>query len=327
VPKSKFCAAIIGCGHIGTSYSNPQSKSGALTHAHAYAHDPRTELVALLDSKAEIAKKAAKVWGVQAYDDLEEMFNNEKIDIVSICVPDEAHQKVLEKCLLYFPKAVFCEKPMTTSIVAARKLVGQYARAGIILSINFSRRWNPGVIQLKEDIQKGKYGQLLNAQGTYTKGILHNGSHMIDLMRYLCGEITQVRPLSSKADWKVSDPSVDAFLQFSNGASAHLCSGDERHFSIFELEMIFTKARVSLKNFGEDFFYEKVVSDPVYKGYKILKLAEHKKLDSNKNILYAIAKLVDVLEGKNALLSSGGEAYKTQLICHQILNGAMKWKN
>ena len=317
----RYRAAIIGCGQIGALYSKPNQWSGILTHAHAYRHDKRTQLAAVVDIDKKKAGHAARQWGAKAYSNVRQMLDQEKADIISICVPDEAHEDVLEACLAYKPKAVFCEKPLTTDIASAQRIVTRYDQAGILLAVNFSRRWNPGVIRLKEEIQKDRYGRLLKAQGIYTKGILHNGSHMIDLMRYLCGEIKVTRSLGAKTDWKAADPSMDAFLEFSNGASGFLCCGDDRLFSIFELDMLFSKARVSLKNFGEDLIYEKVVLDPVLRGHKFLKLAGHQKMSLNKNMLYALRNVVDALEGKGILLCPAQEAYKTQLICHKILKG------
>lgn len=316
MPKSKYQAAIIGCGNIGTR--------GVLTHAQAYAQEPRTSLVAVLDQNKKRVEVAAKSWGVRAYHALEEMFNKEKIDIVSVCVPDEAHEEILNRCLKYVPKVVFCEKPLTTNLISAKKIVEHYAKEGVMLAVNFSRRWNPGIRQLKANIEQGKFGRLMGVHGIYTKGILHNGSHMIDLIRYLAGEIKHVRALNARIDWKASDPAVSAYLQLTNGAFGFIAAGDERYFSIFDLELVLTKARISLKNFGEDLVIEKVKVDPLFKGYKILGSTEYLKMDLKKNIHYALGNLIDALEGKDVVLIPAKEAYFTQQICHQILKGLNK---
>lgn len=316
----KYRAAIIGCGQIGVLYSKPHLWSGVLTHAHAYQHEKRTELVAVVDVDPKKAKHAARLWKTKAYSNLSRMLDNEKVDILSVCVPDQAHEAVLEACLDYNLKAVFCEKPLTTDTVSAQRIISRYTQSRILLGVNFSRRWNPRIRRLSQEIKAGKYGQWINAWGVYTKGILHNGSHMVDLMRFLIGEISSVKALSGKADWKAADPAVDAYLHFKDNKTAFLLAGDERRFSIFELEMLFSKARVSLKDFCEDLTIEKVIADPALKGYKVLKSAGSQKTDLSQNILLAIGNLVDALEGKGRLLCPGTDALKTQAVCQRVLN-------
>ena len=146
---------------------------------------------------------------------------------------------------------------------------------------------------------------------------------MIDLIRCLLGEINSVKALSGAIDWKRSDPSVNAHLKI-GGKSAFLVTGDEREFSVFELEMLFQKGRIALKDFGERLVIEKAIADPALKGYRMLKSAGEKKTALRKNMLLAIVNLADALEGKAPLLCLAGEALKTQVVCQRILDDYKK---
>lgn len=314
--RHKYRAAIIGAGKIGAFYSKPNNYRGILTHAHAYRKEKRAKLVAFVDTKKHKARNAAKIWQVNAYKDPHKMFKKENVEIVSICTPDETHKDILRLCLKYKPKAVFCEKPLTTDLKSAKYFTGAYKKTGILLSVNYTRRWNKAVIDLKEAIKKNKYGRVLNIVGLYNKGILHNGSHLIDLLRYLFGEILEAIPLAARVDWKKSDPTLDAFLRFKSGGTAHLVSADIRRYEIFELDLLFEKARICFVDAGTKIKFYKVIS---FQRSKELKYVTTKETSLTLTILKALANLINVLEGKGDLLCSGEEALKTQKVCQALL--------
>ena len=322
--KNKYKAAIIGAGNMGAFYSPPNSKKGPMTHAHAYKNDKRIKLSAFVDVNKNKAVKATKVWGGRSYENITEMFKKEKIDIVSICVPDEIHKNILEACLKYKPKAVFCEKPLTTDTKSGERLVKEYSKAEILLAVNYTRRFNKHIIELKKEIKKSKYGQPLNIIGIYTKGILHNGSHLIDLLIYLFGEITKMTTLAGRIDWKKSDPTLDAFLKFKNGPTAHLVAADEHQYSIFDLDLLFEKGRIYLSQFGNIITYYQTKEQEKLHRYKI------KNTGLKTTIFTALANLINSLEGKEKLLCSGADALETQKACLKLIEIYKKgnaWKN
>ena len=323
--NSIYNSAIIGCGRIGVFYSRPEDKKGIMTHAHAYKKDPRVNISAFMDIDFKKAKKAAGIWGGNAYDNLDEMFKREKINIVSICVPDELHEDILIECLKYKPKAVFCEKPLTLDIKSAEKIVKDYHKAGILLAVNFTRRWKKSVIKLKKGIKENKYGKVLNISGIYTKGILHNGSHLIDMLRYLFGDIKEVTPLSARIDWKKTDPTIDAFLKFNNGASAHILGADEGKYSVFDLDILFEKARFYFTKFGNELIYYEVKPDKISAGYKKLEQVCSYKTDDH-GILNAVSNLINVVEGREVLVCSGADALAAQKICHMLFEKYKKMR-
>lgn len=324
--RNFYSSAVIGCGKIGAFYSKPEDKKGIMTHSHAYKKDPRVKLAAFVDIDFKKAKRAAETWGGNAYDNIEEMFKKEKIDIVSICVPDEFHEDILMACLKYKPKAVFCEKPLTLDFKSAEKIVFDYNKAKILLSVNFTRRWKKNVMKLKNDIKKNKYGKVLNISGIYAKGILHNGSHLIDMLRYLFGEIREATYLSARIDWKKEDPTIDAFFRFNNGITAHMLGADEKRYSIFDVDILFEKARFYFTKFGNELIYYEVKSDNRLAGYKKLEQACLYKTN-DQGMLNAVSNLISALEGKERLVSSGMNALATQKICHKLLEKYKRMKS
>ncbi len=316
--KTEYNAAIIGCGNIGALFDRPTQKKNILTHAHAYLLEPRTQLCAMVDADAKKAQDAAKTWGGIPYSDAREMLENENPEIISICVPDELHKEILDLCCKYHPKAVFCEKPLTLDMKSAEDIIKKYNDAGIHLAVNFSRRWDPTVQQLKKEFEIMSFGKILNVSGIYTKGILHNGSHMINLLEYLFGSITRAVPLACRVDWKEKDPTIDAFIMFSNGVKAHLSGADSRNYGIFEVDILCEKARFCFNKTGLQIIKYNLIKNPVYSGYMELAETSREKTGLNNALLYAVSNIIDTLEGKSRLLCTGTDAYNTQKTCLMI---------
>jgi len=94
-------------------------------------------------------------------------------------------------------------------------------------------------------MESGIYGKVLNAIGIYTKGILHNGSHMINLFNFLFGNVYNFHPLSGRVDWSEDDPTLDAYLEYSNGTKAHVIGADEDAI-VFLTSIYYVRSRDSV---------------------------------------------------------------------------------
>ena len=160
--------------------------------------------------------------------------------------------------------------------------------------------------------------KILNVSGIYTKGILHNGSHMINLLEYLFGSITRAVPLACRVDWKEKDPTIDAFIMFSNGVKAHLSGADSRNYGIFEVDILCEKARFCFNKTGLQIIKYNLIKNPVYSGYMELAETSREKTGLNNALLYAVSNIIDTLEGKSRLLCTGTDAYNTQKTCLMI---------
>ncbi len=320
----KYNAAIIGCGNIAALYDQPHHSDRVLTHAHAYTLEPRINLCALADVDRQRAIDAAGKWGGTPYNDARKMLEKEDIDIISICVPDEYHESILDLCYLYNPKAVFCEKPLTKNTDSANRIVKEYEDAGIHLAVNFTRRWDQAVQELKKEIMQDKYGRVLNVSCIYTKGILHNGSHLIDLLRFLFGDVADAAVLSGRYDWDETDPTLDAFIRFSNGAQAHIMGADARCYTLFEIDILFEKARIYFDRSGFQMTVYKIEENPIYSGY--LDIVEKQCIQTglNRAISCAVSNIIDAIEGKDKLICSGKDAVIAQETCLKLIHEYQK---
>jgi len=141
--NSRYNALIIGAGRMGAFFDSPKDKSKILTHAHAYTNHDGFNLVGFYDINPTKASNAAKRWGTKSFKSIAEAFHKNKIDIVSVAVPDQFHFSTLVEIIKYRPKIVFVEKPLTTSEFYTEKIVKLYKKFRIPLLVNYSRRFIP----------------------------------------------------------------------------------------------------------------------------------------------------------------------------------------
>lgn len=89
-------------------------------------------------SKLDKFSKRWKVHGL--YADYKEMLSREKLNIVSVCTPSGTHSQIAVDAAKSGVKAIFCEKPIATSVPEARKIVDACKKHGMYLTVNHSRR-------------------------------------------------------------------------------------------------------------------------------------------------------------------------------------------
>ncbi|KKW21927.1 MAG: hypothetical protein A2W52_01005 [Candidatus Taylorbacteria bacterium RIFCSPHIGHO2_02_49_25] len=319
--KGNYKAVIIGAGRIASQFDSLESGE-VLTHAHAFRKHPRVDLMGILDSNKNAARRAAKKWNCQTYDDLDTMMRKVQPDIVNVCTPDSSHFGVLLKIAHYKKtRIVICEKPITTNLADTKKIVRLYDTIGIPILVNYSRRFDAVVQKLRQSIRENKYGGIVCASGIYTKGIVHNGAHMIDLCRYLFGEVTSVVTTFSVPDFSHYDKSVSGCLEFKLCKQFHLMSGDERRYSIFEIDILFEKRRVRFIDFGFCVSIQKVTSDPRYAGYQCLGKPVIKSTSLDRAMVVLVDNAVLHLRRQSPLLCGIDDSLETQKICELLLHG------
>lgn len=318
-----YKTAIIGCGKIGTFFDAPDSKK-VLTHANAYHKHPQTELKGVMDIHYETARTAGERWECHAYGEAWELLENDCPDIISICTPDEYHYNYLNLVADYNPKAVIVEKPLTKEIGQSEEIVSIYTKKDIPLFVNYSRRYDKTLQAVRESIDNDEFGQILHASAKYTKGILHNGSHAVDIARYLFGPVLSVKPLSAIYDYYDADPTLNAFLTLEKCPNFFLMAGDERCYSIFEFDMVGEKRRVGFDQFGLKYTEYEIRNDPVFNGYKDLERRPSFDTGLGMAMFNLVANVIDCIEGREDIICSGTDALRTQIVCDELLTGYLQ---
>lgn len=249
--RDVYRSVIIGCGLIAGGYDDRRVEGAVRTHALAYQLNRRTRLVAVADASADVAQAFAMHWNVDSwFADIDEMLRVVQPDLVSVCTPDQTHVRILERCLdAGSVKGVWCEKPLTTNTADARRLVNEFRKRDKVLLVNYPRGYAPVICRYKERLLLGDFGSVQKVVVYYTKGIMHNGSHALDLLIDWFGVPDEAQVIHGHIDYTIDDPTVDAFLLFGD-VPVYMMGLDEACYSQFEIDVFCTDARLSLVQNG-----------------------------------------------------------------------------
>jgi predicted dehydrogenase len=126
-------AAVIGVGYLGRF------------HAQKYAALAQATLVGVADPSAENRERVGKELGVPAHADYRELLG--RVDAVSIATPTPLHHEI-GAAFLESGAHVLVEKPITATVLDARRLIEIAARKQRILQVGHLERFNAGLLAL-----------------------------------------------------------------------------------------------------------------------------------------------------------------------------------
>jgi predicted dehydrogenase len=304
-----YRAALIGCGKIGSAFADDPRVPSIYSHAGAYDACPSTRLIAVCDTDSEVARRCAHRWGVQDwYCDARELLTAQRPEIVSVCTPDQTHYDLIH-LVLGAPsvRAVFAEKPLAMELTQAEDLVGLAEARGLALAVNYFRRYAATHIEIAALVRSGGIGDIVSLGGVYTNGTLHNGTHWFDLARFIAGDIEEVWGCDARREAGM-DPTLDAFIRFSNGATGHLRAGNASAYSVFEMDILGTQGRVRILDSGHRIETARVADIPHYSGYRTLVADRQSDAGMGDVALRAVEDLVRCLEEGGAPRCSGEDA-------------------
>lgn len=309
--RPRYRAVVVGCGMAGTAYGAPVDASGMGSHAHAYRGHPRAELVGVCDARDDRLADAVARWAVPSDVDAARLCERLRPDIVSVATPDDTHAEVAGAILRHAPpRLLFVEKPLATTAASARALLQEAGRVGTTISVNHTRRFVEAFRAVRSDLLAGRYGRIELVRITYGKGLLHNGTHAIDLLRYWLGE-----PIGCSG-WPgawgpAGDATYDAELRFANGVRARLEAFDERVATVFEVDLLAERARARAVRGGDEWDFWEVRHDVPYPGYRSYVRTPRADPTFHGALANALRNAVDdlvaFLDGDRPLISTGAD--------------------
>ena len=222
---------IVGAGLIGRAHVERMRRSG------------ECRLAAIADPAPEAVTYAGSL-GVAHYADLNAMLSGERLDGVIVATPNAAHAPNALACIgRGLP--VLIEKPLAETLANAERIVEAAERAGVPVLVGHHRRHNPILQQARELVRSGGLGRVatVSAFAAFLKPdpyfdtawrrepgggpVLINLIHVIDDLRFLCGEIAEIKAIGSNAlrGFPVED-SAAAVLRFEGGALGTIALSD-----------------------------------------------------------------------------------------------------
>ena len=214
---------LIGAGVIGR------------THIDRIGRDPHLALAGIAEPSAA-GKVLAQQLGVPWAASHLELLERTQAQGAIVATPNASHVSVAIDCLER-GVAALVEKPVADTVAEALALVKAQQRTGVPVLVGHHRRHNPINSRDRSILQEGRLGRVVTANVMCTVlkpdayfdaawrrqpgggPVLINLIHEIDMLRFLCGEITEVQALSSNAvrGFAVEDTAA-AVLRFASGA-------------------------------------------------------------------------------------------------------------
>lgn len=316
-----WTAAIIGAGAIGAGLDDPCGKV-RLTHAGGYASHTDFTLAALADQDSSTAEAQARRWGCQAYSDPERMLADVRPDVVSICTATANHEKAIELAIAHEVRAIVCEKPLCSTLEASRRMTERASEAGVPLIVNYTRRFVPFYVELKRRIEQQREHPV-SACFKYAKGIVHNGSHALDLARFLFGEATLVQALGCKYDYSPEDPTLSGYLRFELCPEIFLQGLDERLFTFFEFDLITDMGRYLVNEDGFRISRFKIREHPHYR-CQSLGMAKISDTGHDRAGYYLADNVAKVLSGESAPRCTAQDSLRAHELARDLTRQTLK---
>jgi predicted dehydrogenase len=316
---------IVGCGNIAGGYDAALNEvEYPLSHAGAYCRNGGFELLACVEP--DTARRASFMarWGVAAGADSMQEFLRAglKVDVIAICSPTALHAGHLAAALEFRPRLVVCEKPVTPDTRETRHWVERYEQAGVALLVNHTRRWAPDVVTLAAELADGTVGALRSISGIYNKGLLNNGSHMLDLLRLLCGELQVVAAGAPQADFFDDDPTVPFMLRTGAGVPVSVNLAHAGDFAVFELQLVTSRGVIVMEDGGLQWRRRTARPSSDFPGYRSLDFGTFAAGEYRQAMSLMVANQWAYLQSGASIACTGRDALAAQELCARLLESA-----
>lgn len=265
----------IGIGMLGYAFMGK-------AHSHAYIDLPtffwpppaRPKLVAICGRNEKLVSEASRRYRYKRYyTDWTKLVKDPEVELFDNAASNDMHA---QPCIAAAEsgKHIFCEKPLALSSQEARRMLDAVEKANVKHMVGYNYRFVPAVRLAKTLIEEGRLGRIYHYRARYLQEWIMDpnfpliwklqkeaagsgpigdlGSHIIDLARFLIGEVKSVssvtttfikdRPLPDQPHKKGEVTVEDAFeaaVQFDNGAVGTLeatrFAAGRKNFNNFEI--------------------------------------------------------------------------------------------
>ncbi|MGH9672387.1 MAG: Gfo/Idh/MocA family protein [Bryobacteraceae bacterium] len=216
--------------------------TGAISNMHARAYKNIGYEITVCTDIVEAAGKAfAERNNCEFVDSYEKVCRHPKVDYVDVCTFPDFRLQPIEICA-ETRKHVQVQKPISTNLETARKMIDIAGRAGIVLGVVSQHRFDDSTLFLIDALRGGRLGKILQADAYvkwhrsaayYSRAIkgswavegggalINQAVHQVDILLYLIGGVREVY-----GQWQLgamhkieSEDVICAVMRFANGAT------------------------------------------------------------------------------------------------------------
>jgi phthalate 4,5-cis-dihydrodiol dehydrogenase len=212
--------------------------------------DPRVQVVAGADPRAEARERFTQDYGARAHPTVEDLCADAAVDVVYVATPHQFHA-IHTRLACSHGKHVLVEKPMALALEDCRAMIDAARKAGVQLIVGHSHSFDLPILKTRELIRSGAYGavRMITALdftdflyrprrpeelATESGGgaVFNQAAHQVDIVRLLAGgKVRSVRAFTG--NWDRARPTEGAYsclLGFDHGAFATLTYSGYAHF-------------------------------------------------------------------------------------------------
>lgn len=332
--------ALIGCGRIGFLLEKDPLRYKPCTHFGGlksaglnvnYACDINRNRLSEFAETAGIPDK-------NLYIDYKELIKKETPDLIIIATWTESHAEIAEYAIKNNARLIILEKPFTSDLKSASKLIETSEKNGTNIIVNHERRFDSFYRMAGQLVSRGEIGKLKSARASILTGkykgksnpeegggpLLHDGTHMVDIIRFIIGEIVTVsgRFFRDERDSGFEDHAY-ATLIADNNTLICLEAGGSRDYFTFELEISGTTGKIVIGN-GIKKLFKSAESD-FYTGFKDLKEIPFPESEKNNCFTELYIEAINVLNGNSInKTSSEFDGYKALEAIHAVYYSSWK---
>ena len=226
--NNKLRFGIVGAGAIAQSY------------AQAFEHSNCAAVVAVADVRAEAARALSERLRCQSFSSFQTMVKRVRVDAAVVCTPPVTHAEV---CLHLIEQGVhvICEKPLSTDLKSAKRMLEAARKAGVTLTMASKFRYVDDVVRAKSIVTSGILGEIILFENAFTSRVdmssrwnsdpkvsgggvlIDNGAHSVDLMRYFLGPLADVQVVEGKRVQGLGvEDTVRIFVRSVNGIMGNI---------------------------------------------------------------------------------------------------------
>ncbi len=322
-----FKTALIGFGMVSHGYSNDKLMRKYFkyaTHAQVLSSHSGFDWQLVIDPNPEACNIAKSRWNVpHVYDSLENASKIlENIEIAIIATPPQHRSTIIKS----FPslKAVLVEKPLGINYEKSESFINYCNKNNILVQVNYARRGDPFLRSLAAGGLSNMLGKIQIVYGLYGNGLRNNGTHMIDMVRMLFGEIEIYERINNISNINESpikgDSSVGFLLKTESGTTTIFSPVDFSFYRENGLIIFGEKGRLEILNEGLVNNYYPSKANRSTTDSKEIANDHPTRLDSFSSdiFLHIYNNLLDALIANSPLLSNGSSALINEKILEDL---------
>lgn len=248
--KKNINIGLVGAGFMGRCHANAFRSVGGIFDLPADIN-----LAILADVDAQTAAINAELLGFRkSTGDWRDLTSAPNIDIVAITAPNAFHEPIALDAIAN-GKAVYCEKPLSTTGESAARMADAAEAAGALTVVGFNFLRNPLITLARDMIASGEIGDIIGFRGRHAENYMSDpdvahsfrtdpsgggalddlGSHIISMARYLVGPLSEasavmntihthrpIAPGSAERKPVSVDDVTHAAIRFENGAIGNI---------------------------------------------------------------------------------------------------------